>query len=215
VWEVRFSLPWGLVMSRARAATLLILLLCGAPVWTQTRICDGDTPKEVADSLWTAATRGELLTAEGRNKSSQAFFTNPTPPPGNGGVLIVSNYWGPPGGEVSENSANVSVGFEDLGQIDSALRYTPPKPRTALKTAMLYHFVLTPGYSVMYGSDGKTVKEKKPSGCSFWQIDGSLGAPWTTVNTAVRYVLETRAKTTDPVIRKNADETLAKLLQLH
>jgi hypothetical protein len=35
------------------------------------------------------------------------------------------------------------------------------------------------------------------------------------VNTAIRYVLEKREKATDPVIRKNADETLARLLKLH
>ena len=47
------------------------------------------------------------------------------------------------------------------------------------------------------------------------QIDDSRGIPWTTVSTAVRYVLEMRDNTADPTIKKNADETLAQILKLH
>jgi hypothetical protein len=35
------------------------------------------------------------------------------------------------------------------------------------------------------------------------------------VNAAIRYVLEMRNKTNDPIIKKNADETLAILLKMH
>jgi len=82
-----------------------------------------------------------------------------------------------------------------------------------VKTGFLYHLVGVPAYSTMYSSDGKV--SKKPVGARFWQIQGPPGAPWTTVNTAIRYVLEMRAKTADPVIKKNADQTLAELMKLH
>ena len=71
------------------------------------------------------------------------------------------------------------------------------------------------GYDMTYGPDGKTVVSKKPSGTRGWQIDDPRGIPWTTVNTAIRYALEMRNKTTDPALKKNSDDTLAKLLQLH
>jgi hypothetical protein len=46
-----------------------------------------------------------------------------------------------------------------------------------------------------------------------WQIEGPQGAPWTTVNTAIRYVLEMRAKAKDPQIKRNADDTIGQLLK--
>ena len=62
------------------------------------------------------------------------------------------------------------------------------------------------------GPDGqKVVKEMKGPALE-WQIDGSLEKSWTTVNTAIRYVLEGRSKTTDPATKKNADKTLEALL---
>jgi hypothetical protein len=67
---------------------------------------------------------------------------------------------------------------------------------------------------MMYGPNGKLI-EKKPIGSRFWQIQGSPGLPWTTVNTAIRYVLEMRDKTSDPAIKKNTDQTLAELMKLH
>ena len=53
------------------------------------------------------------------------------------------------------------------------------------------------------------------TGPAAWQIEKTPAFRWTTVNTAIRYVLELRAKSHDPSIRKNADETLEKLLKRH
>jgi hypothetical protein len=106
------------------------------------------------------------------------------------------------------------MGYGDRGKIDSALRYTPPPKTEFIKIGTLYHLVPVPAYVMMYGPDGMTLVEKKPVGYRVWQIDGSPDLPWTTVNTAIRYVLEMRGKTKDPAIQKNADETLAKLLRL-
>jgi hypothetical protein len=50
---------------------------------------------------------------------------------------------------------------------------------------------------------------------TYWKVKGSPGDPWTTVNTAIRYALEMREKATHPAIKKNADQTIAKLLRLH
>jgi hypothetical protein len=51
------------------------------------------------------------------------------------------------------------------------------------------------------------------NGIRFWLANP--GSPWTTVNTAIRYVPEMRTKTADPGIEKNADQTLAELMKLH
>ncbi len=165
------------------------------------------------DEIWRMATKGELLNSEGWSQAS-AFYTKPKPFPGNHTVLVMSNDWGPAYDyRAKDENGDVGLGYIDMGKIDAELRYTPPAKTEFIKTAVLYHMVAVPAYSVMHSANGSM--EKKPLGSRFWQVEGSLDTPWTTVNTAVRYVLEQRQKTSDPNIRKNADETLASLLKLH
>jgi len=142
------------------------------------------------------------------------LYTNPTPFPGNKVILVMSNAWGLASEhKLNDDSIAVELGYTDMGKIDSVLRYTPSPKAVFMKTALSHHLVAAPAY-LIYGQDGKTLVEKKPLGYRVWQIQGSPGLPWTTVNTAIRYVLEMRDKTTDPII-KNAERTIAKLLELH
>jgi hypothetical protein len=178
------------------------------------------SPRTVVEQLWMMATQGDLLTPEGWDKAAKSLFLDPKPTPGNRVILIVSNEWGLPGEEINGGKATVYMGYEDAGQIDSKLRYTAPKSGNWTKTGMSYRLLLVPTYAIFYAPDGRTVMEKKPTGCHAWQIQNPSGPsvqgpPWTTVNTAIRYVLEMRAKTDDPAIKKNADETLEKLLRRH
>jgi hypothetical protein len=169
------------------------------------------------DELWRRATQGDLLTDEGW-QATNAFFTEPVPFPGTNKIKVVSNYWGPAyemrgTDSVIHSDADgvqVSVGFWDAGEINGLLRYTPPPKTDAIKMAFLYHLVAMPAYLRWYGPDGKLV-EKKPTGSLFWQIKGKPGPPVATVNTAIRYVLQMRSQTHNPVIRENADRTLAVL----
>ena len=73
---------------------------------------------------------------------------------------------------------------------------------------MLYKLVTVPAYGMMYVPDGKTLISKTPTETSVWAIKGAQGSRWTTVNTAIRFVLERRDETHDALIKKNADETL-------
>jgi hypothetical protein len=175
----------------------------------------GRSHTEVVDEVWRMATQGKLLTADGWREAC-GFFTEPTQFAGNKVVRVMSNDWGPAYQLTSkDDSADVAVGYIDLGEIDSALSYKPAPKAESIKQGYLYHLVAVPAYTLMYGPDGKTLIEKKPVGYRVWQIQGQPGPPWTTVNSAIRYVLEMRDKTTDPAHRKNADETLAALLKLH
>jgi phage host-nuclease inhibitor protein Gam len=66
---------------------------------------------------------------------------------------------------------------------------------------------------MLISEGGKTREEKKSTGQVAWRITEPRDFRWTTVNTAIRYVLEKRNKTTDPVIRENADRTIKALLR--
>lgn len=198
---------------------LIIVVFCFCMIsgYTQTaeRVGSGRSPRDAVTLLWMMGTRGELLTAEGWEEASRSLFTKPVPQPGNKVILIRSNNWSLPSEKITGDTAEVRIGFGDAGQIDSALHYTPPRKSDMPKTVMFYRLIYVRTYRTrrtLY-KDGK-VEEKKLPGSMEWKIDGSPDQPWTTVNTAIRYVLEVREKTKDPVIKKNADQTLAKLLKL-
>ena len=177
--------------------------------------CVSSSPKDVVSDLWTLATQGELLTPTGFDKANRSFFAQPKEQP-KPQIDIVSNYWGPPGQDVKGDRADVTMGFIDLGRIDQYLKYIPPKETKAIKTGMLYHLSCAPTHYPSYKPDGdRLAVDKILTGPSAWQIEGSLVHPFATVNTVLRYVLEKRAETTNSEVKKNADESIARLLQLH
>jgi hypothetical protein len=73
---------------------------------------------------------------------------------------------------------------------------------------MVFHLVFALAHWTMFKSDRKEITGKEERrGPMEWQIQEPVSLPWTTVNTAIRYVLEKRENATDPAIRKNAEET--------
>jgi hypothetical protein len=209
-------------VKRVAAAGIALILLTAAclkaprPSGPPKQPIKGKSPTEVVDEVWRLATQGELLTPDGWRQAC-GFFSSPTPFPGNKLILVMSNDWGPAFQVGSkDDAAEVELGYFAIGKIDSALRYTDT-PSKYIKTGFAYHLVPVPSYMEMMGPDGKTLVEKRPVGYREWQIQGAPdpSVTWTTVNTAIRYVLEKREQATDPTLRKNADQTLAKLLQMH
>jgi hypothetical protein len=192
---------------------LIAFSLVGATA--QSPIGSGNSPKDVVERLWKDATEGKLLTPEGWNEASPLFLKHEAFP-ANASVRIVSNNWGVDHSSVRGDTAEVDMGYADAGIVDATLKYSPPSRARSQKTAMVFHLVFAPTHWTMFRSDGKEITGKEErTGATEWQIQEPVGLPWTTVNTAIRYVLEMREKATDPTIRKNADATLARLLKLH
>lgn len=176
---------------------------------------EGRAPNEVVDEVWRMATQGQLLTPEGWHLAS-GFFTEPRQFPASERIFVVANEWGPAYVMRSDgDSVEVAVGYWDAGSVDTKLLYTPPAKTDFVKTAFGYTLITAPSYLMMYGPDGKTLVEKKPTGSRVWLIKGAQGPRVTTVNTAIRYVLERREKTNDPEIKENANQTLMHLMRLH
>jgi len=174
---------------------------------------EGRTPNEVVDEIWRMATQGQLLKPEGWRLAG-GFFTEPRPFPANEKILVVGNEWGPAYEMRTDgNSKEIVVGYWDAGSVDTNLRYTPPARTGFVKTAFAYMLVTAPSYLMMYGPDGKTLVEKRPSGSRVWLIKGAQGQRLTTVNTAIRYVLQMRQETSDQAIKGNANQTLTQLLR--
>ena len=174
------------------------------------------SPKDIVDELWRHATVGDLLTSEGWQKS-RAYFTHPVPGGNSKSILVVSNEWGPPELQSqAENNAQVILWIYQFGEIDPTLKFKPAKIGGEEKVAIVYHLAYVKTHYIAYKSDGKTLSvDKEVSGPMSWEIEDPPGPPWTTVNTAIRYVLEKRNNSTDPLIKKNADETISSLLKLH
>jgi hypothetical protein len=213
--------------SRKRLLKLLTILAFTAIAVGAQVIRKEWSPQEVVDQVWRLATEGELLTPKGWDKTVRGFFVYPRPalgdkvaliPPRGANVIqVVSNDWGVTSCTTQGTTAKVVVEYYDAGTIDSMLRYTRGKePPPIGKSESSFTLVFAPGHWETYRSDGTTleVSEVKASP-SAWRIESPQGPPWTTVNTAIRYVLEAREKTQDPTVKKNADRTLTELLRFH
>lgn len=173
-----------------------------------------NSPVWIVTELWNAATRGDLLTREGQDKVALLFVK--LPDNYKSGVTVVSNEWGRPFIISSTDStAKVGVYYWPAGQIDSRLRYIPSPNTSYGKFAVAYTVVLKQTFYSGVGSNGQV--EKKKPGDKVWRIEAPEFPPFpfTTVNGAIRYVLEQRAETKNPEIRMNADATLTALLKLH
>lgn len=193
---------------------LIVAIACATTASSQTSGCIDDAPAKNIELLWAMAARGELLTPEGWHRAS-GYFAKPNEQHDDKVVEVMSGYYGLNSYSNDGKVATVDMEFTDAGKIDSSLHYTPPKETEAYKTAFRYKLVAGPAYITWYGPDGKTVQKKEIPGEKAWLIDSPPPRPWATVNAAIRYVLEMRNKTNDPIIKKNADETLAILLRMH
>ena len=182
-------------------------LCCGRPSTKEAK-----SAKEVVEEFWKLEIQGTRLTNEGWRKAD-IFFLHPSAPPQKKTISIVSGKDPCSAGErwVKGNRAEIANGCFGLGRIDDQLRYTASDSAYD-KIAVVYHLVLT-DKSWELEPDGIT--EKQVSGPATWRIENPEPILWLSVDTAVRYVTKMRDKTTDPIIKRNANETLSKLMKLH
>jgi hypothetical protein len=192
---------------------LVVAVMLTTSAFGQNKAVSGLPPRQVVERLWVDATAGNLLNKAGlkrtsaRYQLSAEYFQKP--------ITVISNDWAVDDAKIEGDKASVLVGYFDLGKLDSKLRFKDvPDDPCASKNFFLAELEVRQTYTHIYGSDGKTLLEERPA-YPVWQLKQPLGWRWTTVNTAIRYVMEMRAKTSDPEIKKNADKTIGTLLRYH
>jgi len=165
------------------------------------------SPVQVVERYVALKESGALLTPEGWKKAG-TLFVRPSLAPQDTTIWVVSK-----SSSVSEyrrgtNQAEVHEwGIDQLGKIDGSLGYTPPPKRTDWQMHV-YRLVLTNKYWEP-GEQGQPAREV--TGSLEWRIEGDQGLRWATIDAAIPYVIMMRDKTSDPAIKKNADNTLARL----
>jgi hypothetical protein len=177
--------------------------------------CPTDSAKDVVQSLWNMAASGETVTHWG---AVARFFSEPRPWPSDGSVRVFSDYWWVEYRECSDQPEAAVIVYSHWdrtpGLIDSQLKFTPP-PQSSAQAGFVYRVVMAAPQIYYRGRDGKPVPGKATPETKRWLIEGPPAPPFLTVTAAIRYVLEKRSDTTDPITKKNADETLAQLLKMH
>jgi hypothetical protein len=102
------------------------------------------------------------------------------------------------------------MGYEELGRIDAiSLRFTPSNSGTEARAFVKYTAVLAD--FTRASEAGKTTSHEKDTS-SEWEIDGTQPPVMhLTAGAAIRYATQMRSRSTDPLLKKNADLTIKKL----
>jgi len=155
--------------------------------------------------------RGAFLTPEGWKKASR-LYQRPDPYPRDSEIEVIST-----GGLIAENwmhgdEAEVETKWDDFfGTIDGALRYKPPPYGRSIMLGQLFAMVRT----LQQGGTDERDKTTGIIGREEWKIKGPQNVRFATIPAAIKYVEEIRDQSKDPVIRENANKTIAALKGLH
>lgn len=191
--------------------TILAVFSVLTPIKAQIR-SNGKPTEKVVIRYEKLVASGAFLTPAGWKRAAKLYEQAPPFSPrdeislmGTGGS--VGEYW------VRGDKAEVQTKWTDyFGTIDSALRYEPLKTDTHLTMAFyVFHLLYTNKHRDL-GPNGETIREV--IGPTEWKIEEPLMARWTTIPQALEYVTRMRESTDDPLIRKNADRTIAILKHL-
>lgn len=149
---------------------------------------------------------GAFLTPEGWKRAAK-LFNQPNPYPENGDIFVIST-----GGLIAENwvrgdRAEVETKWDDyFGTIDSALRYRPAPGGGSVMLGGQFSLVLT-----HQNQPSGAQKAAEATSLDEWKIDGPHTVRYATIAQALRYVSEMRDKSNDPIVRRNASQTIEAL----
>ena len=198
----------GVFVMKLLLPVLIALVFVSGTVANQTPQAREQSPRDVAEQYQRMIADGSLLTSEGWSKANEIFL-HPSPPPRDKVVMVTSKRGQLDERWIKNNQAEVDEwGIYNLGRIDSKLRYEPSPKTKSDWTVYVYHLVLTDKHGD-HGAEGQPAMEV--AGPREWKLDGSQSVRWATVDAAIRYVTTMRDKSTDAIVKKNAERTLSTL----
>jgi hypothetical protein len=182
------------------------------PVTTQTPKSQGKPTEQVVVHFEKLVANGAFLTPQGWKMAGELFAQwGPFPRDSKIPLMTV-------GGSLGEiwvrgDQAQVETKWtDDLGTIDSALRFKPSNDEIRSDmTSFVFHLVYTNQHRDI-GAKGETIREA--TGPWEWKNDELLVIRWAAVDRAIEYVERMRNKSDDPIVSKNAGETITALKRL-
>jgi hypothetical protein len=186
------------------ALLVAVIVVTTADFHAQTTRVQG-SPKDVIQQYLKLVQDGALLTSDGWNRVS-TLFSSPSPEPEGKVVFLTSKHAGV--GEVwtRDNRAEVHDAWWDLlGSIDPSLRYTPPPAVNARRNIGVYYLTVTDKHWELEPNG----QMKEVIGPLHWEIEGPQTWRWTTVGPAIKYVSQMSEKSSDPLVKQNAERTIS------
>jgi hypothetical protein len=191
--------------TKAVALILALFVLSVPIVRSQT-----DTPEEVVRRFWIMETEGTRLTPNGWYQAAEYFSGRPSPP--NQTIFVVSDYFSVNPVSVAGNKAEIDVYAREFRKLNPKLlleNVPNQAPNGALVVAgnwFTYKLTLSDRHWEWSPLRGEP---REASGHKQWKIDGFQTDLVLNTDTTIRYLTEMRDKSTDPIIRKNAGQTIA------
>lgn len=196
-----------------RFLRLVLILGCATtpPLSAQLRQAQGKSPREVVLQYVKMIEDGTLLTPDGWEKACDLFDGPCSLAPEK--VTVTSRHNSVTERWVKEGRAEVEdFGWDELGTVDSKLLYVPaPKSGYEGNIGGIYHLILSNKHWEGSAS-GRPLKQV--TGTWEWRFEGSQAVRWSSLEATIRYVTEERERTTDALVKRNADRTLALLKHL-
>jgi hypothetical protein len=194
-------------------AILSVLFLGVVSVTTQAPKSQGKPTEQLVVHFEKLVANGAFLTPRGWKMAGELFARwGPFPHDNKIALMTVGGSLGETW--VKDDQAQVETKWtDDLGTIDSALRFKPPNDEIRSDmTSFVFHLIYTNKHRDI-GAKGETIREV--SGPWEWKIDEPLIIRWATVDRAIEYVEQMGNKSDDPIIRTNAARTIAALKRLN
>jgi hypothetical protein len=194
-------------------AILSVLFLGVVSVTTQAPKSQGKPTEQLVVHFEKLVANGAFLTPRGWKMAGELFARwGPFPRDNKIALMTVGGSLGETW--VKDDQAQVETKWtDDLGTIDSALRFKPPNDEIRSDmTSFVFHLIYTNKHRDI-GAKGETIREV--SGPWEWKIDEPLIIRWATVDRAIEYVEQMGNKSDDPIIRTNAARTIAALKRLN
>jgi hypothetical protein len=168
------------------------------------------SPKAVVEEFWKMDTEGGRLSDEGW-RAADRFFVRPIERPKEKIICIFDYGFNVSFQRLRDDTAEVIVNTAGtVWNLDPKMRLSICSDQG--KDLWLNKLVLTSKHWEL-APDHRTPREV--SGPPEWRFEKESNYVYLTVETAIRYLSQVRDTTTDPVIKKNAEQSLATLRRHH